>query len=54
MTSPGRRQAVTEPLAVCERYVHLIATLISNKDDYSDFFELQRRRQRMTMAGVFL
>ena len=38
MTFAGRRRAVTEPLvALCERYAHLIATLISNKDLYSDY-----------------
>jgi serine phosphatase RsbU (regulator of sigma subunit) len=55
MTFPDRRQALSEPLiALCERYTHLIATLISNKDHYSDFFELLRRRQPMTMAGDLL
>ena len=55
MTFTGRRQPVTEPLmALCERYTHLIATLVSNKDHYSDFFELLRRRQPMTMAGELL
>src|SRR3954469_8478198 len=28
-----------ELVALCERYTHLIATLISNKDLYSDFFK---------------
>jgi Stage II sporulation protein E (SpoIIE) len=52
MTFAGRREPLTEPLmALCERYAHLIATLISNKGLYSDFFELLRRRQPMTMAG---
>jgi hypothetical protein len=55
MTFPGRRQGLPEPLmALCERYAHLIATLISNKDLYSDFFELLRRRRPMTMAGELL
>jgi hypothetical protein len=55
MTFPGRREPVTETLtAVCERYTHLIATLISNKHLFSDFFELLRRRQPMTMAGELL
>ena len=55
MTFAGRRQTLTEPLmALCERYAHLIAVLISNKDLYSDFFELLRRRQAMTMAGELL
>jgi serine phosphatase RsbU (regulator of sigma subunit) len=55
MTFAGRRQPLTDPLtALCERYTHLIATLISNKDLYSDFFELLRRRERMTLAGELL
>jgi len=55
MTFAGRGQALTEPLmALCERYAHLIAVLISNKDLYSDFFELLRRRQPMAMAGELL
>jgi serine phosphatase RsbU (regulator of sigma subunit) len=40
--------------ALCERYAHLIATLISNKDLYSDFFKRLRRRQSMTMASELL
>jgi serine phosphatase RsbU (regulator of sigma subunit) len=40
--------------AVCERYAHLIATLVSNKDLYSDFFKLVRRREPMTMASELL
>jgi serine phosphatase RsbU (regulator of sigma subunit) len=55
MTFAGRRQPLPEPLmALCERYTHLIATLISNKDVYSDFFERLRRRQPMKMAGELL
>jgi serine phosphatase RsbU (regulator of sigma subunit) len=55
MTFPGRKAPLTEPLlALCERYTHLIATLISNKELYSDFFELLRRRQPMTIAGELL
>ena len=55
MTFAGRGQALTEPLmALCERYAHLIAVLIPNKDLYSDFFELLRRRQPMAMAGELL
>src|SRR3954447_12053004 len=41
-------------VALCERYAHLIATLISNKDLYSDFFKRLRRRQSMTMASELL
>jgi serine phosphatase RsbU (regulator of sigma subunit) len=55
MTFAGRREGLTEPLvALCERYAHVIAILISNKDLYSDFFELLRRRKTMTMAGELL
>lgn len=55
MTFAGRPQPLTEPLiALCERYTHLIAMLISNKDHYSDFFERVRRRQPMSMAGELL
>ena len=55
MTFAGRPQPVTEPLlALCERFSHLIATLISNKDLYSDFFERLRRRRPMRMAGELL
>jgi Stage II sporulation protein E (SpoIIE) len=55
MTFAGRQQPLTQPLmALCERYSHLIATLVSNKDLYSDFFELLRRRRPMTMAGELL
>src|SRR5215207_4583752 len=43
-----------EFVALCERYTHLIATLISNKDLYSDFFKRLRRRQSMTMASELL
>jgi hypothetical protein len=55
LTFAGRREPLTEPMmALCERFTHLIATLVSNKDLYSDFFELLRRRQPMTMAGELL
>ena len=40
--------------ALCERLTHLIATLISNKDLYSDHFKLLRRRAAMTTAGELL
>jgi Stage II sporulation protein E (SpoIIE) len=38
-------------LAACERYAHLIATLIANKNPYSDVFKLLRRRERMSTAS---
>ena len=41
-------------LTVCERYAHLGATLIATKSMYSDFFELARRRQPMTVASELL
>jgi hypothetical protein len=34
-----------------ERYAHLTATLIMNKNPYSDFFKLLRRREPMTTAS---
>jgi hypothetical protein len=55
MTFAGRDRPLPRPFrALCERYVHLIATLISNKDLYSDFFKLVRRRHSMTMASELL
>jgi hypothetical protein len=45
-------EALTEPLvAACERYAHLVATLIVTKGDYGDAFELVRRRRPMTIAS---
>jgi len=41
-------------VAVCERYAHLIAGMIFSKTAYSDFFELLRRRQPMSMASELL
>jgi serine phosphatase RsbU (regulator of sigma subunit) len=41
-------------LALCERYAHLIATLIATKDFYSDFFKRLRRFRPMTMASELL
>jgi len=38
-------------LALCERYAHLIATLIATKDLYSDFFKRLRRSRPLTMAS---
>lgn len=55
MTFPGRQEPLSEALvAVCERYAHLIATLITNKDLYSDFFKLLRRSRPMTVASELL
>jgi serine phosphatase RsbU (regulator of sigma subunit) len=55
MTFADRNDPLPAPVkAVCERYAHLIATLISNKDLYSDFFKRLRRRQPMTMASELL
>jgi serine phosphatase RsbU (regulator of sigma subunit) len=52
MTFAERNEPLPEPLkAVCERFAHLIATLISNKDLYSDFFKALRRRHPMTVAS---
>jgi serine phosphatase RsbU (regulator of sigma subunit) len=41
-------------VATSERYAHLIATLITNKDHYSDFFKLLRRTRPMTTASELL
>lgn len=41
-------------VVVAERYAHLTATLIANKDSYSDFFKLLRRTKPMTTAGELL
>jgi hypothetical protein len=55
MTFAGRHEPLPEALvALCERYAHLIATLITNKDLYSDFFKVIRRRQPMTTASELL
>ncbi len=52
---PGQHEPLTRPIAAqCERYGHLIATLMATKDAYSDFFELLRRRRPMTMASELL
>jgi len=41
-----------EPLvALCERCAHLVALVVVSKSAYSDFFELLRRRERMTGAS---
>jgi serine phosphatase RsbU (regulator of sigma subunit) len=54
-TFAGQDDPLPEALvALCERYAHLIATLISNKDLYSDFFKVLRRRQEMTTASELL
>jgi serine phosphatase RsbU (regulator of sigma subunit) len=55
MTFPGRRTALPAALvALCERYAHLIAMLIANKDLYSDFFTGLRRRHDMSLASELL
>jgi hypothetical protein len=41
-------------LSACGRYAHLIATLIMNKNPYSDFFKLLRRRAPMTTASELI
>jgi stage II sporulation SpoE-like protein len=52
---PDAEQPLPEAtLTVCERYAHLGAILIATKSMYSDFFELARRRQPMTMASELL
>jgi hypothetical protein len=55
ITFPNAEQSLPEAaLAVCERYAHLGAILIATKSMYSDFFELARRQQPMTMASELL
>jgi hypothetical protein len=55
MTFPHQRGPLSEELvALCERFTHLIATLISNKDLYSDFFKGLRRRGPMTTASELM
>jgi len=55
ITFMGREQPLSKAtVTVCERYAHLGATLIATKSMYSDFFELARRRQPMTMASELL
>jgi hypothetical protein len=41
-------------VAACERYAHLVATLIVTKGAYGDEFEIARRRQPMTIASELL
>jgi serine phosphatase RsbU (regulator of sigma subunit) len=43
-----------ELVVIAERYAHLTATLIVNKDVYSDFFKVLRRTKSMTMASELL
>src|SRR4051812_14499034 len=55
ITFMGAEQPLSRAtVTVCERYAHLGATLIATKSMYSDFFELARRRQPMTMASELL
>jgi hypothetical protein len=47
--------AVTpETIRICERYAHLIATLIVSKSAYGDVFELTRRRRPKTIASELI
>jgi serine phosphatase RsbU (regulator of sigma subunit) len=51
--------AHAEPLpealvAVCERFAHLSATLVTNKDLYSDYFKRLRRQETMTVASELM
>jgi hypothetical protein len=55
ITFPGREESLPQAtVTVCERYAHLGAILIATKSLYSDFFELARRRQPMTIASELL
>src|SRR4051794_29962753 len=40
-----------QTIAVCERYAHLVATLIVTKSAYSDLFDLVRRTQPRSIAS---
>jgi hypothetical protein len=47
--------AVTpEKIQICERYAHLVATLIVSKSAYGDVFELTRRRRPKTIASELI
>ncbi len=55
LTFAGAQEPLPEPLvALCERYAHLTAMLMATKAVYSDYFELLRRRQPMTMPSELL
>jgi serine phosphatase RsbU (regulator of sigma subunit) len=55
MTFAGLAAPVSERLVVvAERFAHLTATMIANKDLYSDFFKLLRRTKPMTTASELL
>jgi hypothetical protein len=55
LTFAGQNAPPGEPLvALCERFSHLMATLITNKDAYSDFFKVLRRRTSMTVASELI
>jgi serine phosphatase RsbU (regulator of sigma subunit) len=55
VTFSAQRQPVSEAVVtLLERLAHLTAVLVTAKTLYSDFFELLRRRQQMTMASELL
>ena len=55
MSFRGRPDPLSEAMvALCERFSHLIATLVTNKDLYSDYFKLLRRRKAMTIASELI
>jgi hypothetical protein len=43
-----------ETVAVCERYAHLVATLLVTKGAYTDAFEIRRRRHCKTIASELI
>lgn len=54
MTFPTEDEIPPEVVGICERYAHLIATLMAAKSAYSDVFERARRRQPKTIAAELI
>jgi hypothetical protein len=51
MTFPEESEIAPEMVALCERYAHLVATLMATKGAYTDAFELARRQRPKTIAA---
>jgi Stage II sporulation protein E (SpoIIE) len=55
VTFTDRQEPLDEGMVtVCERYAHLLTGMIFSKSAYSDFFELLRRHQPMTVASELI
>jgi hypothetical protein len=54
MAFPEATELAPHLLAVCERYAHLVATLIVTKGAYTDLFDLARRRRPKTIAAELI